>query len=509
MIPIYGRHHKLDVFDRFWQRYPALLYGLTLFIGASAALQPSPLWLMPVIGGGISLLGKSSYCRAFLASLLLLCSYLYVQTAYHFPPLETTASLEGTAQFHITSLKEKGSSFGKQWQYHVILASFIPHYSEKSILHHIPCLITLSNKTEVIRPLADTDYQVKGKLQKTKQGTYTLTVDKESLWYPIKGSWSLAEWRFQLKQSLSHHLYESFANRSCASFLNGIATGELTDKFLSFELGRFGLQHIVAVSGFHFTVLAGLLSFFLRLFLPWKWSLCLCFLLLTGYFFFLGCSASILRAWISVSLFLAGPILEQRTRALNCLGVGLMVIAFIDPLLYTTLGFQLSFVATAAILLLYRPIDRLLQQLLKKRKLSEVIEMSLLNQHAYMLLSWFRDAAALTLAVHLVTLPLIMLYFFKFPWMSLLYNLFFPFLVGFSMFLLAIGLISMLVAPPLGMLIHTFNNSYTQIVLNLVLDTSTTLDYCWRSQSFSVEGVALFLCLIFFLAAMYHIPNEE
>ena len=76
------------------------------------------------------------------------------------------------------------------------------------------------------------------------------------------------------------------------------------------------------------------------------------------------------------------------------------------------------------------------QKMFRTRSLSKITEMHWLDQHAYCLLYYLRQGLALALAVNLVAMPITFFYFQKFPLMSLFYNLFFPFLVSFSMLLL-------------------------------------------------------------------------
>ena len=56
--------------------------------------------------------------------------------------------------------------------------------------------------------------------------------------------------------------------------------------------------------------------------------------------------------------------------------------------------------------------------------------MTPLHQTGHLFSSLLRKALALNIAVHFVTLPVLLFIFLKFPWLSLLYNLFFPFLGG-------------------------------------------------------------------------------
>lgn len=252
----------------------------------------------------------------------------------------------------------------------------------------------------------------------------------------------------------------------------------------------------MAISGFHFALVALMLNFGLRFFLPEKKASITLVILLTLYFIFLGASPSILRAWVMASLYFSGKILERQARALNSLGAALIVVLIFDPLSLMTIGFQFSFLVTAAILIFTSPIESALQTILKKRSLKELVDMSPADQHGYILSNALRQILALTLAVQVVVIPLSLFWFQKFPILSLLYNMFFPFFASLSLFLLILGL-SIFWLPPLASLIHGVNNAYTNWVLNLAYHLPMSLDLWIRVEMISLIFVVGYLCLLF------------
>ena len=152
-----------------------------------------------------------------------------------------------------------------------------------------------------------------------------------------------------------------------------------------------------------------------------------------------------------------------------------------DPLQLHSLGFQFSFAVAAAILLFLSPIDELLQKAFKKRSLQEALSMPVADKHAYILLHILRQGVSLTLAVNLIAMPVTLFYFQKFPWMSLLFNLFFPFFVSIAMILLFAGIGLTFIVPYFGEAIHQFNNIYTQLMLNFTNYTPKAFDFYLRS----------------------------
>lgn len=204
-----------------------------------------------------------------------------------------------------------------------------------------------------------------------------------------------------------------------------------------------------------------------------------------------------MRAWAAIFVVLCGMFINKEGSGLNSLGVGMLVVLTIDPTLYNSIGFQFSFAVTAAILVFFPSIDYLLQQVFKKRPLSEAVGMNLLNQHGYCILSFLRQAIALTIAVNLIALPMTLFFFQKYPLFSLIYNLFFPFLVSFSMLLLITGILITFVVPPLGEIVHFSNQTYTEFILNFVYNVPTSIDVSLRFSNFSTDFLICFLCLLF------------
>lgn len=319
-----------------------------------------------------------------------------------------------------------------------------------------------------------------------------LKLSPDEPWRPVLRSRSLAERRYQAKEALSAHIRSHFPNRRSAAFLSGILTGEFDDRLMLHEFGRFGLQHIMAISGFHFAIVAAIFTFLMRLFLEKRAAAFILIGLLTLYFIFLGYNPSIIRAYVAVTIMLIGSLWERQGTGLNSLGFALMLLLLYDPLLCLHIGFQYSFAATGAILLFFSPLETLLQKWFPKRFLGHLMETGWLNQHGYLLLSLLRQGMALGIAVNLVTVPMMLYHFHRFPWMSLLYNLFFPAMVSVSMLLLILGLIS----PFLSGVLHGLNGVYTSFMLDLTYTIPPALDLVLRVESFPIEVLAIYLTLL-------------
>lgn len=504
---------RLDlIFKEFWRQHPALLYGLVALLGVSFALNGNPCFLIPLFTIILPLfIGMRR--RLLFVLLIGLGSYLYTQELCRFQEMPQEG-IKGKAEIEISSVTTATTHFGKKWLYKGKIKGFVPDFipllSPPIIVRNVPCVISLAQDDEIHRPPANCSYTLQGRLKQSMPGSYGFVVGKHEPWYPIEGSWSLAEYRYWAKQQVTRYIQDHISEQRAAIFLAGIATGNFDDRLMIYEFSRFGVQHIMAISGFHFAIIAGILSVLLRFMMPAKKATALLIFLLSSYFLFLGCSPSVMRAWITALVLLGGILIERRGSGLNSIGIALLAILIYDPLSSQNLGFAFSFVTTASILLLYEISDSVLQKVFAKRLLSQMIEMDLLNQHGYCVLALFRQALALTVAVNLVALPMTLFYFHKFPLMSLVYNIFFPFLVSISMLLLIFGMLLTLIYP-LADAMHFINTQYTQFVLNFTYQMPTSFDVVWRISSFSLEFLIIYMTGIFVLSifARYYLETKR
>lgn len=506
----------------FWQCHPALLYGISFSLGVFCYFSASVNLVIPSLFLWLPFLFHAFYSnhrealKPFILSLFTcLTAWIYTLSFYAFPLLPPEG-LKGLAQVRINSISLQPSPFGKNWLYRCEIEHFFPENGSQSILSSLPCTILFPAK-EMFKnpPVANQKYWVSGKLKQNNNQAYILKVSSKTHWIPIEGTWSFAAARYLWKKKVSHWINSQFSQQSTASFLAGLVTGEFDDFWMRQQFARFGLQHLLAISGFHFAIIAAFLSLTFRLFLPTRIRTIGLLICLGSYCFFLGPQPSILRAWIMCSLTLIGGLIEKQTTALNSLGLALMLILGYNPHLSQELGFQLSFAVTAAILLFHLPAQTICDHLFPKRNLSEALQMNHLDQHAYCVLSFFRQGLALTLAVNVFALPFTLYTFQQFPWLSLLYNLFFPFLASASICLLLLGgMLSFI--PFAGSLIHSINDSYTYYLLQLTYQAPIEMDHYLRITSISPFWLLLYLCAASFGGIIWrekiqtqHIENKD
>lgn len=486
-----------EIFERFWRKHPALLYGTSFALGISFAFFSWKLLIFPIFLLFLPLFRKSPSVlrtRLLLGLSMLFMGFLYVYTTITLPCNEEP--MKGKALFTVSYLK-KTQKFSKTcWEYRGVIKEFIVDKSPIVIAKNTPVRITLNQKENRERPTADQDYLLHGSL--IPSTGYYAHFKPSGKWKAIPSSFRLAELRFHFKEKVTAYLKKKIENKRVFEFLRGIATGEFDSEELKFEFARFGLQHIMAISGFHFAIVAGFFTFFLKLFIPRKVAAYTLIFLLSSYFLFLGPSPSIMRAWLMILIVILATLFERVPNGLNSLGIALFIILLIDPLMVQHIGFQFSMLITCCILLGYSVFDNLLKFFIQERPFDEVIKMPLLDQHGYCLLTLFRKVLALSITVNIVSIPLALFYFQKFPLLGLIYNWFFPFMVSISITLLILSMLTYWL-PPLSGFIYSLNITYTSLMLDIVYNMPISFDTYLYLPDFQPLYLSLLLSFLFFL----------
>ncbi len=429
------------------QRSPILFWALFFLIGCGIVLHPHWVYAVPVIG----LLFLTQ--RKTQGILFLVVGIIYTMVRC---PSGNIQELEGRGIFQLEKIQPIASPFQRSFALKGRLLCF---ESEEKSFQHVPCMI-LQKRV----PKSGCRWILEGKLVDG-----VLKVNKRAVWQEIKAPFSLVRWRFKNKEAIRKYFGKKVADQHVGHFFASIATGDINDRLLAMEFRKVGLGHILAISGFHFALIAAMVGGLLYLILPQRWAYGILLGFLGIYYLFLGFSPSIFRAFLMIALFVIGRLLHRRIDVCNLLGAALLTELAIDPGVAMQVGFQLSFLATMGILVFYHPMHRILEKLLPIRSFAEAKKMGRIDQHGYLLAAAIRKGAALNFSVHLVTLPVVLYVFHSFPMLSLVYNLILPPFLGISMLLLPLGIL----LPPLGAL----NAKFTSFLLQMIANPPELLHY--------------------------------
>ena len=172
------------------------------------------------------------------------------------------------------------------------------------------------------------------------------------------------------------------------------------DNDLMRDYSATGVMHILSVSGMHvgmiFLVLEKLLAFLEKRKKGAYVKALMVIVFIWLYALITGLSPAVLRAAAMLSLVVVGKTMKRHPDILNILAASVIFLVVWQPSLLADLGFQLSYLAVAGIVLLYKPVYNLF-----------VPDNGLLDK------IW--SIVAVSIAAQLVTLPLCLYYFHQFP----------------------------------------------------------------------------------------------
>ncbi|MCX6991292.1 MAG: ComEC/Rec2 family competence protein [Chlamydiae bacterium] len=480
-----------------WKKSPALLLGLQLLLGIAFSFSND--FFLLLIAIIITLPFWALAKEKMYAQTLLCLSTCIFGALYGHIIIDKEPSLnfpeKGYALFSPSNIKQEASAFHSSFVYKGELTYFV---SESTEAYDIPCRVK-APKGE--RPKANSSFFLSGSLKKNGPQSFEFITDGP--WQKVKNTYSFAQMRYNAKKAFHTFVKKQISDKKASDFLYALCTGEVEDRMMSHEFSKLGLQHILAVSGFHFALIALFAGSILKRLFPEKIYLFLLILLISFYFFFLGSSPSVFRAWIAITLWSLGKILEKKSRGLNTLGVCLLIELIISPRCIFHLGFQLSFLCTAALLLCTPVTLQWMKVLFPPRDKSVLLELSPLERVAYLFCCFFRGALAITLAVHIASIPVCLYHFGTFPLLSLTYNIFFPWLTGISMFGFMTASLFSFCLPFLANLLNSVNTSFTSFLMELSAHPPSLLQYNISVSVIPASVVILYLTvLLFFFSAL-------
>lgn len=213
----------------------------------------------------------------------------------------------------------------------------------------------------------------------------------------------------ELRQFLTARCRQLLTPES-SSLVNAILLGDRSalDEDAQTEFRRAGISHLMAVSGFHLSLVTALTVGLLRAMRVAR-RLCAALALPVMALFMAVCgfTPSVMRAGLMTGLCLTAQILGEKYDALSALGFAAFLICFLNPYSALNAGFLLSFCASAGIFLLSPRIDAFFsRRLCLPENLSAAKAMRMLSA-----------SLSVSLGAFLATLPVLL---FCFDTMSLI-----------------------------------------------------------------------------------------
>lgn len=294
------------------------------------------------------------------------------------------------------------------------------------------------------------------------------------------------------------------------------------DRNLREDYINAGVVHILAISGLHIAILFYILNIIIK---PINrlgkngrlLQLILTLTFLWGFAILAGLSASVVRAVVMFSFVAIGQFFNRNTNTVNSIAVSMLVLLIANPMFLFDIGFQLSYAAVFAIVIL--------QPLYSKIKLSK-----------YKIVNYFIDITIVSAIAQLGVLPLSLYYFNQFPLLFPLANIIVIPLVtiiliaGITVLLLNFinSSITLMLGEILSWLISTMNSfihwvaSFEQwvikdisftVLLTVLLYTLIILLIDWSfKKSYKKLITVLYAVLIFqaiYITTLYHFRTKE
>lgn len=201
-----------------------------------------------------------------------------------------------------------------------------------------------------------------------------------------------------------------------SGLLSGILLGDETGISIPLQtaFNDTGTRHIIAISGFNITIIAGVFLSLSKRWLGVRRGIWLAGAGVAFYTILVGAEASVVRAAIMGLVALVALYVGRQSFALNTLAIAAALMALLNPLVLWDVGFQLSFAATLGLVLFAGRIRNVADGWLAA-KLPPVLAARLSDPLA--------DYVYMTVAAQVTTLPLLLFYFQRLSLLSVPVNL--------------------------------------------------------------------------------------
>lgn len=248
--------------------------------------------------------------------------------------------------------------------------------------------------------------------------------------------------KFRKKISL---LYQSLLSDEDAGVVRGMLLGETHSLETSTKelYQKSGISHILAISGLHISMIGLCLYKLLKkLYLPDETSIPLAILVVVLYGIMVNGSVSANRAILMLAITLIGKLLGRTYDLISALCLSGSITLFLQPLQIVNCGFLLSYGAIMGIAYVYPTLKEIIFYKDKKKKptkkttsayIIQILDLQKdlhftckskkLLQLVKSILKKIIDSILISLSVNLMTLPIIIYFYFDLPIYSIFLNL--------------------------------------------------------------------------------------
>ena len=258
-----------------------------------------------------------------------------------------------------------------------------------------------------------------------------------------------------------------------ASLLAGILLGEEggIPEDVEEDFQETGTSHIIVISGFNITIVAGFfITFFGRLFKP-GWGALTAAVGIGLYTLLVGADPAVVRAALMGGLGLFARQIGRRQHSLNAVAGASLMMAVFNPQLPWDVSFQLSLAATLGLILYAEPFSRGFRRLAARVMASDLVQRTTRPVSEFILY---------TLAAQLTTIPVLLFHFQRLSWIAPLAN---PFILPVQPPIMVLGGMALM----LGMVWFPLGKYCALIVFPFISYTIRAVEYFAHIQVRSVS----------------------
>ena len=290
--------------------------------------------------------------------------------------------------------------------------------------------------------------------------------------------------KYRLKEntiSRIETLFKPYLNDENNSLITSIILGD--SSYLeesNKELYRdMGLAHVLAVSGLHIGIITSFLMFIIsRLGVKLKTNVFITLVFIWAYGYIIGYPPSILRASILFSFLYLSRIIHKPYDSLNILSLAGLILLMINPYSLFSVGFQLSFIASASIIIFTERVSYMFYPLKGK----------------------FIDTVSSLIAVNIGVSPFQVYYFNKFSILGVFANIIIVPILSFSLIIAFIMLGTEFIFPSLNSIFGIVLNKSLNLqffILRLIELSPINIIRVLTPEKISIAFIFLFLFIIF------------
>jgi competence protein ComEC len=298
-----------------------------------------------------------------------------------------------------------------------------------------------------------------------RQGIHSLLRQADVAVIDSHHGFFLWEWLYRFKAHALKTLLAIWPEPE-ASLLAGILLGvesgipaDLNEAFVA-----TGTSHIIAISGFNLSIIAGVFIQTGNRLLKGRGKTLLPLVGLWLYTILVGASAAVLRAAVMATVMILAQHEERVTHGPTSLAAAVLVMGIVNPYVLWDVGFQLSLAATLGLILYTEPLTRWFERCFAR--LTD-------KERAQQIVGLLSDALIVTLAAQITTTGVIIGVFRRLSLVTLLTNLLILPAQQYVMFAGGVALIAGLLLRPVGQVLSWLGWAFLTYTIGAVRWTAT------------------------------------